>query len=187
MINSQISNPVKNGNANGLTSLVLKNGTESIVNRISRELFGIEDHALRSLNKIDIHLSLPGIIQEPLILNYWGATGTGKTQLAKKIIKEKGLTESFHYINLANSSSDKWEEHIEEIKKTVSKNSAEETCTKPIVLFFDEIQHIRTINENNHEIERGGISDIWGILDEGIKYVAGIDIPTIIFVAGNID
>ena len=187
MINSQISSPVKNGKANGLTSSVLKNGTESIVNKISRELFGLEDHARSSLNKIDIHLSLPGIIQEPLILNYWGATGTGKTQLAKKIIKEKGLTESFHYINLANSSSDKWEEHMEDIKKTVSKYSAEETCTKPIVLFFDEIQHIRTINENNHEIERGGISDIWGILDEGIKYVAGIDIPTIIFVAGNID
>lgn len=158
---------------------------DGTVKEVSKELFGVEYQTRSCLNKINMYLSLPGLMHQPLIMNFWGPTGTGKTQLAKKLVELIGLQDRFIQINLASTGMMKWIKKMEDISELVSGEDADKK--RPVVLFFDEIQHARALNEENKEVQREDIGDLWGILDKGIEFVTGKPVQTIIFVAGNID
>jgi len=132
-----------------------------------------------------MYINMPDLMHQPLVLNYWGPTGTGKTQLVRKLVALTGLQKRFVHINLANTGVSRWLSKMDDIAGLVDKDNPQHD--NPVVLFFDEVQHARTINEQNHEIQHNDIADIWGILDHGVQFVTGISVPTIIFVAGNID
>ena len=108
-----------------------------------------------------------------------------KPQLVRKLVALTGLQKRFVHINLANTGVSRWLSKMDDIAGLVDKDNPQHD--NPVVLFFDEVQHARTINEQNHEIQHNDIADIWGILDHGVQFVTGISVPTIIFVAGNID
>lgn len=235
---------------------------EYIYSEITKELFGVEEQVRSSLDKINVYINIPGLIREPLILNYWGPTGSGKTQLVRQIIKHIDFSDRFHYINLANPSSRAWYKFKNKVKNAVQKDIekatgvdmaelwdeldgddlnnynyesnesykgchpynedvSEETGERvnlkqlidskqrnlqlkkdikdindiknraelldPVILFFDEFQHIKSLNENGHEVKASDTGDIWGILDYGIEYLVGFHVPTIIFIAGNVN
>lgn len=232
---------------------------EHIYSEITKELFGVEEQTRSSLNKINVYINMPGLIREPLILNYWGPTGSGKTQLVRQIVKLIDYKDRFHYINLANPSSRAWKNFKNKIKHAVHKDVekatgvdvdelmeeldgdhsnffnyqtkvsfkgfhpysekvVEETDEKanllepietkqrnlkqkkdihdvknwgelidPVILFFDEFQHIKSLNEQGNEVQASDTGDIWGILDHGIEYLVGFHVPTIIFIAGNVN
>lgn len=169
---------------------------EPVVENISKVLFGLEEQTRKTLKLINVYQNLPGIIREPLILNYWGSTGTGKSELVNQIVKNLGLQDRFYSINFANSSTRKWDSLIKKIETDLSgsvmkkdppvgSKQINDHC-KPVVLFFDEFQHARVLDERYSEIQRDEISEIWQIMDEGVEIITGHPVPTIIFVAGNI-
>jgi hypothetical protein len=232
---------------------------EHIYSEITKELFGVEEQTRSSLNKINVYINMPGLIREPLILNYWGPTGSGKTQLVRQIVKHINYKDRFHYINLANPSSRAWKNFKRKIRNAVhedvekatgvdiaelleeldgddssiynyqtkesvkgfhpySESVGEETEEKvnlieliesrssdlkrkkgigdvknasellePVILFFDEFQHIKSLNERGDEVQATDTGDIWGILDHGLEYLVGFHVPTIIFIAGNVN
>jgi SpoVK/Ycf46/Vps4 family AAA+-type ATPase len=171
--------------SNALAMCSILTNIDGTVKDVSKELFGVEYQTRSCLNKINMYLSLPGLMHQPLIMNFWGPTGTGKTQLAKKLVELIGLQDRFIQINLASTGSYNWKKKMEDISELVSGEDAGKN--KPVVLLFDEIQHARVLNEENKEVQREGIGDLWGILDKGIEFVTSKPIQTIIFVAGNID
>lgn len=158
---------------------------ESALGKIGKELFGLERQARSTLDNIHIYLNLPGLIKQPLILNYWGPTGTGKTRLVKEIVNHLGLNNRFISFNLTNSSTSYWDSKISDIEELINENN--ESSKDPVVLLFDEIQHARTLNNEGHEIQQQQRGELWGILDYGVQYLTGEAVPTIIFIAGNID
>jgi hypothetical protein len=158
---------------------------ESAVAEISDELFGLEHQAQSCLNQMNMYLNLPGLMRQPLILNFWGSTGTGKTQLVKRLVELAGLDKRFVQVNLANTGASRWNAKMAVVSELVDAENSD--ALKPVVLFFDEMQHARTINEKNEEIQQNDIADLWGILENGVEFVTGKRVQTIIFLAGNID
>jgi len=219
--------------------------TDGIVKKIGKNLFGVDSQARSVLNKMNVYMNLPGLIREPLILNFWGPTGSGKTRLVRELVKYTSLGEHFHYINLANPSSKSWSEKMksitlsvyedydkselfmdldhlldngdkdpnyeydEDIMKGISLYNEEEEYVnfkrklkrkrntskhkkvlegiRPVVLFFDEFQHLKSIDERGYEIRGSHANDVWAIIDQGLEYLTGFYVPTIIFTAGNIN
>jgi hypothetical protein len=103
----------------------------------------------------------------------------------KKLVEIAGLQNRFIQINLASACRYKWLEKMEALSGLV--NGDETESKQPVVLFFDEMQHARTLNEDNKEVPREDIGDLWGILDRGVEFVTDKSNQTIIFVAGNIN
>ena len=58
---------------------------------LKTELFGIDDIIDRVIDTIRAWYVLPDIINRPVIVNLWGLTGTGKTQLIRSLSKKLGF------------------------------------------------------------------------------------------------
>ena len=62
-----------------------------IAAELKSELFGIDDALDRVMDTIRAWYVLPEIITRPVIVNLWGLTGTGKTQLIRSLSKKLGF------------------------------------------------------------------------------------------------
>ena len=62
-----------------------------IAAELKTELFGIDDIIDRLIDTIRAWYVLPDIINRPVIVNLWGLTGTGKTQLIRSLSKKLGF------------------------------------------------------------------------------------------------
>ncbi len=58
---------------------------------LKSELFGINDVIDRVIDAVRAWYVLPEIITRPVIVNLWGLTGTGKTQLTRSLAKKLGF------------------------------------------------------------------------------------------------
>lgn len=152
--------------------------------KIGSKFFGVEYQAEKCLNKINVFLRFPDLMQQPLIMNFWGPTGTGKTELVDMLLEATGLKDRLITFNLANIDRNKWDELMNDISRLVYND---QNIEKPVVLFFDEIQHARAIDEDRKELNRKETPELWEILDKGIEKNDGDYVPTIIFTAGNIN
>ena len=58
---------------------------------LKAELFGIDEVIDRVIDAVRAWYVLPDIITRPVIVNLWGLTGTGKTQLTRSLAKKLGF------------------------------------------------------------------------------------------------
>jgi cell division protease FtsH len=58
---------------------------------LKTELFGIDEVIDRVIDAVRAWYVLPDIITRPVIVNLWGLTGTGKTQLTRSLAKKLGF------------------------------------------------------------------------------------------------
>ena len=263
--------------------------TTAIAKRIGNVLYGLDDHAADIVTKVVTYTEFQNAFQNPLIINLWGPTGAGKTEMVRMLVRELGFEDMYFNLNAANASTSKWDKKFKEIAERVGMTylfadrvddyegeeddddfsvllddddedfdedfdeEAEGGVTKldsllnelqdltrgskkgaadegrslnherseaseatgaanrvvrrfrdelleranarrsradakiPVILFIDEFQNARSLDREGNEILRGGINEIWGILDKGIEYLTGEHYPTIIFTAGNIE
>ena len=171
----------------------------AIVEEISKELFGLEVHTQKILEQIFVYLNLTSFTEKPLVINLWGATGTGKTQLVKKILAALRLDRDLKYMNLVETTKPRWQrfhdtdsDTVDDVKRAVQQERGEDReddrkmPPKPVVMLLDDFQHLRFIDQKGMEKGSGEIYEIFRILDEGFMTEDGNSIPTIIFNTGNI-
>lgn len=115
-----------------------------------------------------------GIIKKPIIVNLWGMTGTGKTDLVRSLVKELNLDNYQEFdtahMNSISTSKDLYEKvlHLDGKKN---------------VFLFDEFQKIQTLNPKNPaEIinEEYHLKEIWSLLSDG-KIIKNFDYKYIFF------
>jgi len=195
----------KNINPNHTSQPVIMDGAynheaiPSIVEEISKELFGLEMHTQKILEQIFVYLNLTSFTEKPLVINLWGATGTGKTQLVKRVLAALGLDKDLKYMNLVETTKPHWQrvhdtdsDTVHDVKRAVHRERGEDReddrkmPPKPVVMLLDDFQHLRFIDQKGMEKGSGEIYEIFRILDEGFMTEDGKSIPTIIFITGNI-
>jgi len=123
---------------------------------------GIDDIIDQVIDRITAWYLFPEIAIRPLIINLWGLTGVGKTDLIRKLSKEIDFSDRYVEIQMSNKSKDTWQKTI--LSKLL--NSSIEP-KNPGILLLDEIQRFRTINELGQEIEDNDYQDIWMLLSDG--------------------
>lgn len=203
--------------------------TNLIEREINDVLYGLERQTSEILTKIATYMDYQRAFTSPLVINLWGPTGTGKSQMVRMLVQKLGLKKTFFSLNASNSSSSTWGETLKEIAEKLgsdytpevdddeltlgdlilgsSTHNLFESSTDdkpsrrhglkwpielsgdldPVVLFIDEFQNARALDQNHNELLRGDINEIWGLLDEGVQFLTGVYHPTIIFTAGNIE
>jgi cell division protease FtsH len=133
---------------------------ESVRILLKEKFIGIDEIIDKIINGISLWYIIPEYQLRPLIINLWGITGVGKTDLVRTLIKLLNLNDKFVEIQL--DMKDNYSLNIQSYLE-LSDIEPDEQC----VLLLDEMQRFRSIDETGKLIESKYFNDIWMLLSDG--------------------
>lgn len=105
---------------------------------------------------------MPDLLTRPIIINLWGMTGVGKTDLVRKLVKFLDYQDRFAEAELSNSDS---VGYINTVTKILDNNGI--TDGEPAIVLFDEIQRFNTLNPDGTPVKSPRFADFWELLGDG--------------------
>lgn len=125
---------------------------------------GLDDIIDRIMKSIEIWYIMPELMTRPMVVNLFGPTGVGKTDLVRRLIKLLGFSDRYCEIELTNDGSS-----AHPYADSVSGILASTTILPgaPGVLLLDEIQRFRTIDQHEEEVRNYKFQDVWTLLGDG--------------------
>jgi len=133
-------------------------------NQLKKEFVGIDNVIDQVIASCSSWYLMPQLQDKPVIVNLWGLTGVGKSSLVNRLVELIDMNEKYYRFDLGNKKNSDWS-----IDSKLSEIYENENGF-PIVLAFDEFQHIKSIDETGRELENQSHRVIWDILDSG-KYM----------------
>jgi len=124
---------------------------------------GLDNIIDNVVDKITAWYLFPDIATRPLIINLWGMTGVGKTDLIRRLVKELGCSDKFMELQMCSTgSAGSWEKSLQ------SKLLRSDIDTgQPGILLLDEFQRFRTVDDDGKEIRDYLFQDLWALLSDG--------------------
>jgi len=128
---------------------------------------GLDATIDRIVQSIETWYVLPEIISRPLIINLWGLTGTGKTDLVRCLVKELKFHDRFLEIGMDTTSDNSEYSDSDTIKSLLLSSSINEN--EAGIVLLDEFQNFRTLNNLGHDVqhEQKRFQDVWMLLSDG--------------------
>ena len=140
---------------------IKKHRLENIKIELKREFIGIDYIIEELVDYIQIWYLMPEILTRPIIVNLWGMTGVGKTDLIRKLVSKLNYQDRFVEVELSNGEST-WNSSVSSILETNGINNA-----KPAIVLFDEIQRFYTIDSEGKPLLNTRFQDFWELLSDG--------------------
>ena len=131
--------------------------------QLKQKFIGIDKQIDQVVDACTSWYLLPEYQQRPVIINLWGMTGTGKTDMVSHLINYLNF-KNFSFSFDMSSGSARWD-----IDRKLS-DFSDTHNGEPLVLLFDEFQNARGINEKG--IESQSLPLLWKLLDSGTYYVS---------------
>ncbi|KPE49543.1 AAA family ATPase [Chryseobacterium indologenes] len=129
---------------------------------LKKEFIGIDKIIDDLMEYIQIWYLMPEILTRPVIINLWGMTGVGKTDLVRKTVSYLGFQNRFVEIELSNNDETTWSKSVSDIFQ--SNRLSDE---KPSIVLFDEIQRFNTIEADGTPVPQTRYTDFWELLSDG--------------------
>lgn len=130
---------------------------------LKSEFFGLDAIIDRVIDSIYAWYTFPDLIIRPVIVNLWGMTGVGKTQLVRRLVQTLNLSNIFVEVQMDGfSQGSSWNNKISDILESSSISEGE-----PGVLLLDEIQRYRTVGGKGEDVDIKRYQDIWMLLSDG--------------------
>lgn len=126
---------------------------------LKEKFFGIDDVIDEFINSVESWYLYPDLRTKPLVVNLWGITGVGKTDLVRTFARLVKKAENYYEIE--SGSTD-----VYLLKDFFFDNQI--TADSDGILFIDEFQKLRTVNEKDEEDQKLDIvQDLWSLLSDG--------------------
>ena len=129
---------------------------------LKAHFIGIDQIIDDLLEYVHIWYLMPEILTRPIIVNLWGMTGVGKTDLIRRLVSLLNFQERFVEVELTTINSDNWENSV----LTTLENSRIND-SQPAIVLFDEIQRFRTLDSEGEPLEKVRATDFWELLSDG--------------------
>ena len=139
-----------------------KETIEKTRKNLKKEFVGIDQIIDSLLDYIQVWYLMPEILTRPVIVNLWGMTGVGKTDLIRQMVKLLDYQERFAEIELSNLEGSSWERSVSAL---IEKNDLADE--KPSIILFDEIQRFNTIDIDGKPLTQSKFTDFWELLSDG--------------------
>ena len=104
----------------------------------------------------------PQLLSRPVIVNLWGMTGVGKTDLVRRLVSHLDIADRFVEIELTNADSTTWHSSV---ASRLTESGALQG--EPTLLLFDEIQRFNTLDHEGKPVVNTKFSDFWELLSDG--------------------
>lgn len=129
---------------------------------LKQEFIGIDTIIDEVLDYLQVWYLMPDILTRPVIINLWGMTGVGKTDLVRKMVKFLDFQDRFAEIELSNSDKSSY---ISTVVQLLSNHNMGDE--KPGIVLFDEIQRFNTIDQDGNPLPQTKYADFWELLSDG--------------------
>ncbi len=129
---------------------------------LKEQFIGIDDIINDLLDYIQIWYLLPEVLNRPIIVNLWGMTGVGKTDLVRKMVSFLDFQDRFTEVELSNIDQSSWQTNVSSI---LSNNGLNDE--KPAIVLFDEIQRFNTLDHEGNPMPQTKFTDFWEMLSDG--------------------
>jgi Peptidase family M41 len=129
---------------------------------LKQHFVGIDDIIDELLDYIQIWYLMPEILSRPIVVNLWGMTGVGKTDLVRRLVKCLDYQDRFAEVELSNVDSTSWQRSVGDVLSSNNINDG-----KAAIVLFDEIQRFNTLNPDGTPIETTKFMDFWELLSDG--------------------
>lgn len=126
------------------------------------EFVGIDDIIDEVINYLSIWYLMPDLLTRPIIINLWGMTGVGKTDLVRKLVNFLKYQDRFTEIELSNTEQGNYNNSVSGILENNNLNDE-----KPAIVLFDEIQRFNTLNPDGSPLRQSKYTDFWELLSDG--------------------
>jgi hypothetical protein len=135
---------------------------ETTRTELKNHFVGIDETIDDLLNYIQIWYLMPEILSRPIIVNLWGMTGVGKTDLVRRLVKCLNFQDRFVEIELSHTEGSSWDSSV---GSALNRNGISDG--KPAIVLFDEIQRFNTINSDGSPVQSSRFTDFWELLSDG--------------------
>ncbi len=137
---------------------------ETIKTELKAEFVGIDYIIDELIDYIRIWYLMPEVLSRPIIVNLWGMTGVGKTDLVRKLVNKLHYQDRFVEVELHNGESDSysWKNSVGGILEV---NNI--TDGQPAIVLFDEIQRFSTLDPDGNLLTNTKYQDFWELLSDG--------------------
>lgn len=132
--------------------------------QLKTELVGIDDVIDRVMEAIRAWYVLPQLCSRPVIVGLWGLTGTGKTQLTRRLAQLLGFYDRFVEVQMDGFSNGAGF-RSSTISGMLENSGIHEG--EPGILVLDEFQRFRTIDRKGNDAKVERYQDVWALLSDG--------------------
>lgn len=141
-----------------------RNRLKDLALQLKKHFVGIDDVIDKIIESMEVWYVMPELMSRPIIINLWGLTGVGKTDLVRRLVKFLEFGDNFLEIQLTNKgpANNTYSTSLQDVLESSSLDNK-----RPGILLLDEIQRFRTVDERGHEIHDYKCQDIWGLLSDG--------------------
>ena len=128
--------------------------------QLKAEFVGIDGVIDELCSYVRVWYLMPEILTRPVIVNLWGMTGVGKTDLVRKLVSYLEFQDRFCEVELGGDS------YNTTVAGFLTAGGIDDG--KPAIVLFDEIQRFATRNPDGTDKDNGGkFSDFWELLSDG--------------------
>ncbi len=138
---------------------------QEIAAQLKTELFGIDSIIDRVIDSVRAWYVLPGLVSRPVIVCLWGLTGTGKTQLVRRLAQLLDFYDRFVEVQMDGFSNGAGWHGAQSISGMLAQSGVREG--EPGILALDEFQRFRTIDSKRGELRVERYQDVWALLSDG--------------------
>jgi cell division protease FtsH len=138
---------------------------QAVAQALKTELFGIDDIIDRVIDSLRAWYVFPQLISRPVIVCLWGLTGTGKTQLVRRLAQHLGFYDRFIEVQMDGFSHGSGYSNRGSISAMLADSGIDEGT--PGILVLDEFQRFRTVDGNGHDAKVERYQDVWALLSDG--------------------
>ncbi len=138
---------------------------EKVRKELKQEFVGIDAIIDELITYIQIWYLMPEVLVRPVIVNLWGMTGVGKTDLVRKLVKKLAYQDCFAEVELSNSENSSyysWRNSVAGMLESSGLNDGQ-----PAIVLFDEIQRFNTLDAEGKPILNDRFQDFWELLSDG--------------------
>jgi len=138
---------------------------QEVAAQLKTELFGIDAIIERVIDSVRAWYVLPELVSRPVIICLWGLTGTGKTQLVRRLAQLLGFYDRFVEVQMDGFSNGASWRGAQSISGMLAQSGVREG--EPGILALDEFQRFRTIDIKRNELRVERYQDVWALLSDG--------------------
>lgn len=128
---------------------------------LKQKFIGIDATIDSVVDKMSAWYTMPDLMTRPTIINLWGLTGVGKTDLIRSLIKELKFNDRYLEIQMCQKPTD----YESDICEKLLTSQIEPDMAG--IMLLDEIQRFRTVDEEGKERSGSHYQDLWMLLSDG--------------------
>ncbi len=142
------------------------NTRKKVLEKAKKELknhfIGIDNIIDDLMDYIQVWYLMPELLSRPVIINLWGMTGVGKTDLIRRLVKVLSFQDRFLEIELSNIDQTSYQTSVSSLLTANDLND-----DKPSIVLFDEIQRFNTLDTDGKPMAQSKFTDFWELLSDG--------------------